>query len=77
MTDREFFLARRKVELPAFLNVLKALPADKLDYKPHENSPSAQQLAWTAGRGAAVGGRALRHRRDHASRPSPRRPSTR
>ena len=47
MTDREFFLARRKVELPAFVNVLKALPADKLDYKPHPNSPSAQQLVWT------------------------------
>lgn len=47
MTDREFFLARRKAELPAFVNVLKALPADKLDYKPHPNSPSAQQLAWT------------------------------
>jgi len=47
VTDREFFLARRKVELPAFVNVLKALPADKMDYKPHPNSPSAQQLAWT------------------------------
>ena len=46
MTDREFFLARRKVELPAFVNVLKALPADQLDYKPHPNSPSARQLAW-------------------------------
>ena len=46
MTDREFFLARRKVELPAFVNVLKALPADRLDYKPHPDSPSAQQLAW-------------------------------
>ena len=47
MNDREFFLARRKAELPAFLNVLKALPADQMDYKPHPNSPSAQQLAWT------------------------------
>ena len=47
MTDREFFLARRKVELPAFVNVLKALPADKLDYKPHPSSPDARQLVWT------------------------------
>ena len=46
MNDREFYVARRKVELPAFVNVLKALPADKLDYKPHPNSPSARQLAW-------------------------------
>src|SRR5688500_13317195 len=47
MDDREFFLARRKVELPAFVNVLKALPADKLDYRPHPNSPDAKQLVWT------------------------------
>jgi uncharacterized damage-inducible protein DinB len=46
MTDREFFLARRKAEYPAFQNVLKALPKDRIDYKPHERSPSAQQLAW-------------------------------
>jgi uncharacterized damage-inducible protein DinB len=47
MTDREFFLARRKAERPAFVNVLLALPASAMDYKPHEKSPSAQQLAWT------------------------------
>ena len=47
MTDRDFFLARRKAELPAFQSVLKALPGDRLDYKPHEKSPSAAQLAWT------------------------------
>jgi uncharacterized damage-inducible protein DinB len=56
MDDREFFLARRKAELPAFLSVLRALPADRLDYKPHESSPSAQQLVWTLATelGAAV-----------------------
>ena len=27
--------------------MLKALPEDKLSYKPHENSPSAEQLVWT------------------------------
>ena len=47
MDDRELYVSRRKAELPAFLAVLKALPADKLDYKPHENSPDARQLAWT------------------------------
>lgn len=47
MTNREFFLARRKAEYPAFQNVLRALPKDRLDYKPHEKSPSAQQLVWT------------------------------
>ena len=47
MNDREFFLARRKIEFPAFQRVLNALPADKMAYKPHERSPSAEQLVWT------------------------------
>ena len=47
MSSREFFLERRAAEAPVFVRVLKALPADKLDYKPHERSPSAQQLVWT------------------------------
>jgi uncharacterized damage-inducible protein DinB len=47
MTEREFFRARRQAELPAFVRVLRALPQDRLDYKPHERSPSAAQIAWT------------------------------
>jgi uncharacterized damage-inducible protein DinB len=47
MTNREFFLQRYDVELPMFENMLKALPADRLDYKPHERSPSAQQIVAT------------------------------
>lgn len=47
MTLREFYLQRQKAEAPVFLRVLKALPKDQLSYKPHERSPSAEQLAWT------------------------------
>jgi uncharacterized damage-inducible protein DinB len=47
MTQREFYLERRRAEVPVFLKVLKALPAEQLHYKPHERSPSAQQIAWT------------------------------
>jgi uncharacterized damage-inducible protein DinB len=47
MSLREFYVERRRAEGPAFLRVLQALPADRLDYKPHERSPSAQQIAWT------------------------------
>lgn len=47
MSTRAFFLERRKAELPVFLNVLRALPVDRLDYRPHERSPSAEQLVWT------------------------------
>ena len=47
MTLREFYLERQKAEHPVFLRVLKALPKDQLGYKPHERSPSAEQLVWT------------------------------
>jgi uncharacterized damage-inducible protein DinB len=47
LTTREFYLERRKAERPVFLKVLRALPADRLDYTPHERSPSARQLVWT------------------------------
>jgi uncharacterized damage-inducible protein DinB len=47
MTSREFYLERRKAELPAFLKVLRSLPADRMSYKPHDRSPSAEQLVWT------------------------------
>ena len=47
MTLREFFVERRRAELPAFLRVLKALPSGAADYKPHERNPTAQQIVWT------------------------------
>ncbi len=46
MTLRDFYLKRAKAEFPVFLKVLRALPAD-LSYKPHDSSPSAEQLVWT------------------------------
>lgn len=47
MTVREFYLERRRVEQPVFLKVLRAIPEDQLQYRPHERSPSAEQLVWT------------------------------
>lgn len=47
MTSREFYLERRKAELPIFLRVLLALPTGSLAYKPHDRSPSAEQIVWT------------------------------
>jgi|SRR5579859_5543875 len=47
MTLREFYLQRRQAEFPVFMRVLKALPKDQLNYKPHDRSPSAGQLVWT------------------------------
>ena len=47
MTTREFFVERQRAELPVFLKVLRALPKDRLTYKPDERSPSAEQIVWT------------------------------
>jgi uncharacterized damage-inducible protein DinB len=47
MNDREFFMARRKAEKEIFLRVLRAIPEGKLDYKPHERSPTALQILTT------------------------------
>ena len=47
MTSREFFVERRRAEHPVFLRVLQAIPVTGLSYRPHERSPSTEQLVWT------------------------------
>jgi len=47
MNTRDFLRFRLQAEHPAFKRVLEALPADKLDYKPHERCPDARTLVWT------------------------------
>jgi len=47
MTLREFYVERRRAELPVFISVLKALPADRMSYQPDERCPSAERLVWT------------------------------
>jgi uncharacterized damage-inducible protein DinB len=44
MTNREFFIRRWEQEHPAFLQVLKAVPADRLDYRPEPRARSAGEL---------------------------------
>jgi uncharacterized damage-inducible protein DinB len=46
MKVHEHFVKRWEQEQPAFLKVLKAMPAEKLDYRPHERSNSAGGIAW-------------------------------
>lgn len=46
MSNREFFAERLAAEIPAFVKVLRALPSDKLDYKPHEKNTPAGNLGW-------------------------------
>jgi uncharacterized damage-inducible protein DinB len=47
----EFSRERHAVETPLTLEVLRALPAHKLAYKPHEQSSSAEAIFWTVVRG--------------------------
>jgi uncharacterized damage-inducible protein DinB len=44
LSNREFFIQRWGQEYPAFIRVFKALPADRLDYRPHPRSRSAGEL---------------------------------
>jgi len=42
--NREFFIHRWELEYPAFSDVFKALPPDRLDYRPHPASRSGGEL---------------------------------
>jgi len=46
MTEKEMFLAMFEREYGTTLKVLNAYPAAKADFKPHERSMSARELAW-------------------------------
>ena len=46
MTTREFFIQRFRAERPKFLSVIRAMPAENLDYRPHERNSSARMIAW-------------------------------
>jgi uncharacterized damage-inducible protein DinB len=46
MTNLEFCRSRRKREIPTFIRVLKAMPQDRLDYRPDPKARTAAQLAW-------------------------------
>ena len=47
MTAREFYVESRQAELPKFQRVLQALPKTEYAYRPHDRSPSAEQIVWT------------------------------
>jgi len=46
MNSREFYIKQFRRERPVFLSVIRALPGDKLDYKPHERNSTAADIAW-------------------------------
>lgn len=46
MSTRDFFIKTFKTEGPKFATVIRALPNDQLDYKPHEKNSTAGMIAW-------------------------------
>lgn len=54
MTNREFFACRWQAEYSAFVSVMRALAKDRLDYRPHQQSPSAAELVWILVRDARL-----------------------
>jgi len=44
LSNRDFFIQRWELEYPTFVDVCKALPPDRLDYRPHPASRSAGEL---------------------------------
>jgi hypothetical protein len=50
MTMRDFLENRRRAEYSTFMKVMKAMPTDRFDYRPHERSPSAADIVWTLAR---------------------------
>ena len=50
MTVQDFLESRRKAEYPVFVKVLKTLPTERFDYRPHEKSQSAAEIIWTLAR---------------------------
>ena len=49
-----FYKARFEIENSLTRSVLKAIPPDQLEYRPHERSPSTGQIAWTIVRGLFI-----------------------
>ena len=46
MSTREFFTATWPQEAKTFVKVVRALPADQADWRPHPRSRSAAELVW-------------------------------
>ena len=47
MNEREFFKSRVQAEAKGFQKVLDALPAERMEYRPHPRSPSAAEVMRT------------------------------
>jgi uncharacterized damage-inducible protein DinB len=61
MNERDFFRSRLEAEAKGFQKVFEALPADRMEYRPHPNSPSAAEVVRTMADELAACAAALDH----------------
>ena len=73
-TEKDMFLQTFERECQTTLKLLKAYPPGKGDYKPHEKSRSAKELAWTFVMEQGIADMALKGKIDF-SQPSPKPPT--
>lgn len=69
-TEKDMFVQSLQREAQTTAKLLRALPADKTGYKPHEKSRTAKELAWTFVMEQGVVDMALKGRIDF-SQPTP------
>jgi len=74
-TEKDMFVQTFERECQTTIKLLKAYPADKGDYKPHEKSRSAKELAWTFVQEQGLADMALKGNIDF-SQPMPPPPAT-
>ena len=75
MSEKDMFLMGLDREVQTTLKVLKNYPSDKLDWKPHEKSRSARDLAWIFSQEMGIIGMAIDGKIDF-SQPFPKAPSS-
>jgi len=61
MNEREFFRSRLEAEAKGFSKVFEALPAARMEYRPHPKSPSAAEVVRTMSDELAACVAALEH----------------
>lgn len=71
MTQKDLLLEAWNREYQTTLKLLKAYPQNKMDFKPHERSRSAKELAWTFVMEERVLAGALNGHIDYQSFPPP------
>ncbi len=68
-TEKDMFLNSFQRECETTLKLLKAFPTDKSEFKPHERSRTAKELAWNFVMEQAVADKAMKGKLDFSQRP--------